>query len=270
MGQVYYQMKDYPSAIGQIEKGITMAQERGLDVKENWWQLLRYLYFEREDWDKVLEILEILVRDFPKRDYWMQLAGVYGQEGMDQRQIQAMEAAHVGGFLTRENDILGYAGLLMQEEVPYRAAKWIEQGFEQEIIEVSPKTLRQLGQAWQMAQEVDKAIPVFERAGKLSDDGEILDRLSTLYLEKDEFAKCMTAASAALDKGGLKKAYNTQIVLGMCQFNRDRLTGARKTFVTARNGARNAKSKSAERIASQWIRYIDSEKERRAILEASL
>lgn len=28
MGQVYYQMKDYPSAIGQIEQGIQVAQER--------------------------------------------------------------------------------------------------------------------------------------------------------------------------------------------------------------------------------------------------
>ena len=76
MGQVYYQMKDYRAAIPQIEKGISIAEERGTTVKENWWQLLRYLYYELEDYPKVIEILELMVEQYPKREYWIQLAGM--------------------------------------------------------------------------------------------------------------------------------------------------------------------------------------------------
>ena len=174
MGQVYYAMKDYPGATKQIELAITMAEERNmLPIKENWWQLLRFLYFEQDNWDRVLEILHVLVRDYPKRDYWVQLAGIYGQEGYEREQVLAMEVAHAGGYLDRERDVLNYGGLLMQEEVPYRAAKWMQVGFDEELVEATAKNLQSLGQAYQIAQDVDDAIPILEEAGELSDEGEI-------------------------------------------------------------------------------------------------
>ena len=263
MGQVYYAMKDYPGATKQIELAITMAEERNmLPIKENWWQLLRFLYFEQDNWDRVLEILHVLVRDYPKRDYWVQLAGIYGQEGYEREQVLAMEVAHAGGYLDRERDVLNYGGLLMQEEVPYRAAKWMQVGFDEELVEATAKNLQSLGQAYQIAQDVDDAIPILEEAGELSDEGEIFSRLSQLYLEKDEYKKCTDAADSALEKG-VDREYNTEIVLGMCLFNRDRLTQARKTFVTARRHARADKNESVERICNQWITYIDRDRIRR-------
>ncbi|MDC0237283.1 hypothetical protein OAL49_02305 [Gammaproteobacteria bacterium] len=263
MGQVYYAMKDYPGATKQIELAITMAEERNMvPIKENWWQLLRFLYFEQDNWDRVLEILHVLVRDYPKRDYWVQLAGIYGQEGYEREQVLAMEVAHAGGYLDRERDVLNYGGLLMQEEVPYRAAKWMQVGFDEELVEATAKNLQSLGQAYQIAQDIDDAIPILENAGQLSDEGEIFSRLSQLYLEKDEYKKCTDAADSALEKG-VDREYNTEIVLGMCLFNRDRLTQARKTFVTARRHARADKNESVERICNQWITYIDRDRIRR-------
>ena len=263
MGQVYYAMKDYPGATKQIELAITMAEERNMvPIKENWWQLLRFLYFEQDNWDRVLEILHVLVRDYPKRDYWVQLAGIYGQEGYEREQVLAMEVAHAGGYLDRERDVLNYGGLLMQEEVPYRAAKWMQVGFDEELVEATAKNLQSLGQAYQIAQDIDDAIPILENAGKLSEEGEIFSRLSQLYLEKDEYRKCTDAADSALEKG-VDRQYNTEIVLGMCLFNRDRLTQARKTFVTARRHARADKNESVERICNQWITYIDRDRIRR-------
>ena len=211
-----------------------MAQSRELTVRENWWAMLNFAHFEMENYDKVIEILEILVRDFPKRQYWIQLAGVYGQEGYEREQLMSFEAAHVAGFLDKESDVMTFGGLLMQNEVPWRGAKYMQAGLDSELVERTPRNLQQIGQAYQLAQEVDSAIGIFEEAGSKSDDGEIYDRLSSLYLEKDEFSKCRTAAERAMDKGGIKKPYNVEIVLGMCQFNLDELREARATFVKAR------------------------------------
>ncbi len=269
MGQVYYQMKDYRAAIPQIEKGISIAQQRGTQVKENWWQLLRYLYYELEDNPKVIEILELMVEEFPKREYWIQLAGMYGMEGYEKKQVYAMEAAHAAGFLTKQNDMLSYSGLLMQEEAPYRSATFLTEAMDDEIVEASSKNLQMLGQGWQLAQEFDKAIPVFQQAAKKSDDGEIYARLAQLYLEKDQYGNCVKAADDALRKGGLKKTQTTHIVRGMCLFNNDRLTAARKSFVKAGRVARTKKDNANIRITRQWVTYIDREKKRRAILAAS-
>ena len=269
MAQIYYRMDDFPKSIIHVEKAINIAQERGTEVKETWWGLLKYLYFEQDNWAKVLDILEILVRDFPKREYWVQLGQVYGQEGYESKQVYAYEAAHVAGYLDRESDMRNYAGLLMQSTVPYRAAKWLQEAMDEGIVEDTSENLQSLGQAYQMAQEVDSAIPVFEKAGTKSDDGKILARLATLYLEKDEYKKCTDSAESALEKGGLRKPYSTEVIHGMCLFNRDRLTQARRVFVEARANARRAKDRSVERMCSRWVTHIDSQKKRRAVLAAA-
>lgn len=269
VGQIHFQRKDFPAAAQALDAAITLAQDRELTVRENWWAMLNYAHFEMENYDRVIEILEILVRDFPKRQYWIQLAGVYGQEGREREQLLAFESAHVAGFLDKESDVMTFGGLLMQNEVPWRGAKYMQVGLDAELVERTPRNLQQIGQAYQLAQEVDSAIGIFEEAGGKSDDGEIYDRLSSLYLEKDEFSKCRTAAERAMEKGGIKKLYNVEIVLGMCQFNLDELRDARATFVKARRNARAAEESSAERITQQWIRYIDNESKRRAELEAA-
>ena len=266
MGQVYYQMKDYPNSIDQIEFGIQVARDRGTALKENWWGLLNYLYFEEENWPKVIEILEILVRDFPKRDYWVRLAGVYGQQEQEKEQLYTMQAAYTAGFLQRETDLNNFAGLLMQDEIPFRAANVLDQGIKDGIVEKSAKNLRSLGQAWQLSQEVERAIPAFEDAGKLSDDGKIFERLAHLYLDDDQYGKCVAAADKALDKGGLRKKQNTYVVRGMCLYNQDKLTPARGSFVSCRNESRRVKDASARRMCQQWISHIDNESKRRKAL----
>lgn len=275
MATVYYTMKDYPKAIVQMELAVSMAQERGTQVKENWWQLLNFLYFEREDWDKVIETLEILVREFPKRDYWVRLAGVYGQEGQERKHLNTLQAAYVAGFLTKETDITNLAGLLMQAEIPFPAAVVLEKGIKDEIVEVSAKNLRSLGQAWQLSQEVDKAIPVFEQAAKIADDGKIFERLAYLYLEADQHDSCIRSANGALNKGGINKEQNIYIVRGMCLYNKNQtsvaqINDARGSFVSCRNESRKDKDRTNERICAQWITFLDREKDRLARLaEAS-
>ena len=267
IAQIYYHMKDYERAIERLETVVALSRERCQQVRENWWTMLQFLYFEQENWPKVIEILEILVKEFPKRAYWVNLASVYGETDQPDKQLWTMEAAHVGGFLEMESDVRTFGGLLLQGEIPNRAAKYLQQGFDDEIVERNVLNLQTLGQAYQLAQDVDKAIPIFEEAGDLAEDGETYDRLAVLYLQKDQFSKCQTAAENALEKGGLKNELATKITLASCQFNLDRLVAARKTFVDVRREARQQEERSEERNANQWIAYIDSEQRRRAELE---
>ncbi len=270
MGQVYYQMVDYPNAVGQIERGIAIAKERGTKVKENWWALLNYLYFEQENYPKVLETLEILVRDFPKREYWIRLAGMLNQLGRDEEQVYAMMAAHEAGFFSRESDYVALAGLLMQENVPIRAANVMQEGFDAEVIKRTDRNLRSLGQAYQLAQETSEAIPILEEAAEASEDGRIYESLSQLYLQDDQFGACVVAASNAVEKGGLRKVQSTYVVRGMCEYNRDRLSQARSSFVSCRNESRRERDDSNQRVCQQWISFIDKETRRRQKLKDAI
>ena len=265
--QIYYQMRDFPRAISSLERVVALSRERGLKVREEWWQMLQFLYFDQENWPKVIEVLEILVKDYPKRVYWVNLASVYGEAGSPEKQVWTMEAAHVAGYLTQEGDITTYGGLLLQSEIPNRASKYLQKGIDDEILDRTERNLQTLGQAYQLAQDIDKAIPVFEDAAELAEDGETYDRLSVLYLEKDQHALCEAAAENAIDKGGLRNILGTRITLATCQFNLDKLIAARNTFVEVRREARRDEQRTEERIAQQWIGYIESERKRRAELE---
>lgn len=269
LATVYYQMKEYDKAVEQMELGVQIAQERGTTITEQNWGLLTFLYFEKEDWPNVIRVLKILVDEFPKREHWVRLAGVYGQEGFEKEQLYTLEAAYTADFLEKQTDFTNLAGLLMQEEVPYRAAKVLEDGLERKAVTRDAKNLQSLGQAWQLAQEVDKAIPVFEEAARMADDGKIYERLSYLYLESDQYEKCVDSATGALDKGGLRKDQTVYVVKGMCLYNQNKLSPARTAFVSCRRVARQDKDTTNQRICGQWITFIDRETERQAQLAAS-
>ena len=263
IAQIYYQMKNYPSAIEQLEMAVALSRERGTQVREPWWMMLQNLYFVEENWPKVVEILEILVKEFPKRSYWLNLAAVYGELNEMDKQLLTLEAAHVAGFLTQESDIITYSGLLAQAGVPNRATKHLRQAINDEVVPETVKSLRQLGQAYQLALDVDEAIPVMEKTAELSDDGIVYQDLAALYLDKDQSVKCETAAKKALDKGGLRNPLRARITLATCQANLAKLSAAKREFVQVRRDARRDRARNEERIASQWIKYIDSEIHRR-------
>ena len=267
---IYYQQEDYQKAIDYVKLAIEMATERGMvPIKESWWAMLRFLYYEIEDFPKVIEVLEIMVKEYPKRSAWVQLAGMYGQEGFEKKQVYAMEAASVAGFLEQETDYLQFQGLLMSEEAPIRGAWYLKQGFDEGIVEESLRSLNSLGQAYQMAFEDDLAIEQLEKATEYAEDGKIHKRLAQLYLQKEEYGKCSTNADEALERGDITRAYDVKILKGMCEFNRDELQTAKEAFVEARRDARNADADSAERSARDWIRYIDSEQSRLRQLAAA-
>ena len=267
IAQIYYQMQDFPNAIVRLEQLVALAHERDITVKESWLTMLQFLHLEQENWPRVIEILEVLVRDYPKRAYWMNLASVYGEVDELDKQLWTLEAAHVGGYLEQESDWRTYGSVLLQNDIPNRASKFLQIGVDSEVIQPTVANLQVLGTAYQLSQDVDKAIPIFEQAARSAEDGRTYNMLSGLYLQRDRFTECVDAAERALDKGGLTSAIDTKITMGTCQFNLDKLEDARETFVSVRRDARRNGERTEERNAAQWVTYIDSETRRREALE---
>ena len=267
---IYFQQKQFLKAIEYVELSIEMATERGmLPIKKSWYGMLRFLYYEIEDFPKVIEILEIMVKQYPERSSWVQLAGMYGQEGFDKKQVYAMEAAHALGFFDREMDFLQYHGLLMNQEAPIRAAWYLKEGFDEEIVEDHFRSLNALGQSFQAALEEDEAIEQFEKATEFAEDGKSYKRLAQLYLGKEEYVKCSERADEAIEKGEITREYDVHILKGMCQFNLGNLQTAKDIFVKARRLAREEEAEGSERSARNWIRYIESEQSRNRQLAAA-
>jgi tetratricopeptide (TPR) repeat protein len=254
--QNLYQVQRYKEMVEPIETAMRIAQERGKPVKEDWWNLLNFAYFQQENYSKVRDIQKTLLQNWPKARYWKSLAGAYTELGEDEKLIYAYDAAHTQGMLVKDTEFVTMAQLYLQAEVPYKAATLLQEKMDAGIVPKTEKNYRLLSQAWQLSMEDKKAIPALKAAAALASDGELDQRLANSYLNVGEYGDCVTSANKAISKGGLKNPDNAQISLGMCLYNLRRYGDAKTAFRNA------AKVPRAQRTANQWIKVIDAELER--------
>lgn len=256
LAQGYYQLKDYDRSLTNVQKAIGMYREKGKVPKEQWLNLARFLYFEKNDIDKAVAVLEELLTHYPKKQYWVQLSHMYGEQKREPKQLAAMETAYVQDMLSKGTELVTMSYLYLNGEVPYKAAQVMDKGLDAEIIEGTSKNWEILGNAYRQAQEVEKAIPAMETAAAKSDEGELYTRLGNIYLDGEDYDKAISAITKGLQRGGVKRPDQARLVLGMAYFEKKQYDKAREAFQAAGRDERSAK------FAKQWIQYMDSELER--------
>jgi tetratricopeptide (TPR) repeat protein len=254
--QNLYQVQRYKDMISPIENAMRVANERGTPVKEDWYVLLNFAYFQQENYAKVRDIQKTLLETWPKKRYWFSLAGAYTELGEDEKLINAYAAANDQGMFEKESEFVTMAQLFLQREVPYKAAQILEKEMQTGRVEKNAKNYRLLSQAWTLAMEDEKAIPALKEAARLSNDGELDVRLGNAYLNTGNYKDCADAVRAGLNKGGLKNPDNAQISLGMCLYNLRQYRQAIDAFKSA------AEEPRSRRVSNQWINVINADVER--------
>jgi tetratricopeptide (TPR) repeat protein len=277
LGTAYFQVGNYKKVISSNEKAIQLAEEEGYKPKENWYNMLAAAIGElKKDFGeknallRQVEIYEILVNLYPKKIYFIQLGGTYGQLGREKDYMITLKAAHAKDFLNKEGEYLALAQLLLLNQNPYWAAQVLVSGQKKLIINVDEKTkeeklvpvvkdteknLKLLADSWRMAQEIDKAIPVLEQAAKISKDGKAFVLLGNLYLSEDKLDSAVDAIKKGLEKGKIKKVSQVYLTLGQAYFELQEFEMARKQFrVAARD-----KDKKVKTQANNWLKYTENE-----------
>ena len=252
----YFQLKDYDKSLSNIQIAIDREEAAGKLPKEQWYNLARFIHFDRDNFREALDILEILIMYYPKKQYWVQASHLYGEEKDEARQLALLEATYEQNLLDRSQDIVLISQLYLQAEVPFPAALAMEKGFADDIVEKESKNYELAGVAWRQAQEVTKSLPMLEAAASKSEKGELYARLGNVYLDVDKNKEAVEALKRGLDRGGVKRPDQARLALGMAYFNLGDFNAARRAFREAR------KDKRARTYADQWLKYITSEENR--------
>ncbi|MEE4277156.1 MAG: tetratricopeptide repeat protein [Halieaceae bacterium] len=260
LAQGYYQLEDYDTALENIEIAINDFESKGKIPKEQWYNLARFLYAEKGRVNEATEVLRQLIAFYPKKQYWVQLSFMYSELNQEAKQLATMDTAYVQDLLDKDGEYRNVASLFLNAEVPYKAAEVLREGLGEEIVEDNSKNWELLAGALRQAQEIKDAIPAMEKAANKSDDGELLTRLGSIYLDAEQHEKAVEAITKGLQRGGVKRPDNAQLVLGMAYFNLKEYAKAREAF---RAAGRDERSK---KYATQWIAYLNSELDRQAKL----
>ena len=284
LGQAYFSLEDYKKSLSSIETAIKLAEEEGYKPRENWYVIMaanisemKAEIGEKESLQRQLPIYEILVNLYPKKLYFIQLGGVYGQLGRERDYMITLKAAHAKDFLDKESEYKALAQLLLLNKNPYWAAEVLISGQkkmitivdedteEEKIVPVvkdTEKNLKLLADSLRMAQEIDRAIPILERSAAMSKDGESYVLLGNLYLSEDKVTEAIESIKKGLEKGKIKNLSQVYLTLGQAYFELQEFDEAKKNF---RIAARD-KKKKIKTQANNWIKYTENEEIRVANL----
>ena len=288
LGQAYFQLGTeqssasekldyYEKALESMLSAVQTAEIEEYKPKENWYVLMAACFSElesrigkEESLYKQLDIYEILVNQYPKKLYFIQLGGIYGQLSRELDYMITLNAAYQKDLLDKESEYLALTQLLLLNNNPYWAAKVLEAGRikkvpvidektkEEKILPVvkdNEKNLKLLADAWRMAQEMELAIPIMEKAAKLAKDGQTFIILGSLYLSEDKLEEAVDAIEQGLKKGKVKDESQARLTLGQAHFELQNFEKAKKEFrIAARDD-----DKKIKKTANSWIKYTENE-----------
>jgi len=257
LASAYFQKEDYVRSRSSMEEAIRLAEEEGYRPRENWYVLLAACFNELKDrkiisaaysLEQQLGIYEILVNYYPKKLYFLQLGGTYQQMDREEDYMITLKAAFDKDLLDKEGEYLALAQLLLISKNPYWAAQVLVAGQNKKalvknketkkeelvpVVKDTEKNLKLLADSWRMAQEIDKAIPVLEKAAKMSKDGDTYILLGNLYLFEDRIEDSIRAIEAGLKKPKIKSRSQARLVLGQAHFEIENFEEAKKQFRAA-------------------------------------
>lgn len=268
LAMAYFQMEDWRNALENVQMAIERATQTGMEVEENWWRYLLAAHWELEEFPEALEVSKTLLTNWPKKQYWMQLQGLYSIVEDETNQFAAFWSCYDQGLLDRSNELVTMAQLFMLAEVPYKAAVVLQEGLDSGEIEETAVNYRYLAQAWQLAREDRKALNPLRKAAESEEDvedkGELYMRLAETYNALSDYDDCASTARQALSTGELKSEGRAYMLLGQCLFEQEEFDEAGDAFTRA------ARDSDTRRTATQWQNYLRREVKRRSDLEARL
>ena len=274
LAQGYYSLKRYKDVVKRINLTLERAEETGVPVKERWLRLLAATYFAQEDFGKARDPLELLVLLFPKREYWLQLQGTYGELEMRENQLAILDLAWRQGLLEKETEYISLSQHLQVAKDPYEAAVVLAEGMEKRlqdedgedegpIVEADYDNLKMLGNYWYQAKETEKALAVFRTAAELGETGEMQYRIATLLNLENRILESLQAAKAAYTKGNFASRTEARILYGQCLLETGELEAALEIF-------RELQKAGFEDQVKTWIKYADAQLQARTAISDTI
>lgn len=254
---IYASKEDWKEVITAIDQAIALDEK----PQEAWYQLKLAAHFELSQWPQAAQTLEAMISHWPdKREYWIQLSNTYFKLEQDDKALATAALAWRKGLMDRQADVLYLSNLYSLRDVPYKSADVLQKGIEAGVVEPSEKHWTMVADTWYSAEELEKSLAAYEKAGDTAMDGKIDLRRGYILVDLERWEEANKAIAEAIEKGGIseQQAGEAYLLLGMTEFNLGNFDKASASWGRA---SRYPKSKSA---AEQWMNHLREERARRS------
>ncbi len=242
----YYQLQQFSKAASQLQQAIAMEAK----PQESWYQLLLAAELERKNYRAAIPVLETLISDFPyQKNYWTQLSALYMQQDKDVTAL-AVKALSQRLEIRDSRVLLSLADMYRYLHIPYKAAKLLQQGINDSVIDANQQNLTRLADSWIAAREITQATQVLKRLIDLDDSGDSELKYGRLLFDQQQWSQAATALSSALSSLKGQRRGMALLLLAMTQFELMEYEKARDLFVEAK------KYQQQREQAQYWLDYL--------------
>ncbi|SDD81725.1 tetratricopeptide repeat protein [Kordiimonas lacus] len=273
IANLHYVRNEFEECLNYIYQAIEVGKTVDtVEVKESWYSIALSSHWELGQYEKVRDVLEILLINWPKPRYWTQLAGIYQELGQEQTSYSLTEAAYKQGFLDdNETQLVNVAQIQLARGAPIKCAWILEKAFKENRVEQSPKNEKILGQCYMMAYEYEKALKPLSVAAKGDEDGDLWFQIAQVQMQlghyKDavgSFENVIKAFKGDKSDKAKDKILSATMQQGQAYTELKQFKEARQAFKTAKRMATDRKDK---RMVTQWESYLAAEEAREEMLK---
>jgi predicted Zn-dependent protease len=222
----------------QAERGLRLS----VHPNERFYILLLAIGQQRNEYAKLADILELLVKQYPsKKDYWSQLAGVYVTLATEEqekknsdkareyniRAILAIERAHELGFMRTPKDNYTLVGIYFNVGQYGRATELLHAGLRDGSIESALNNWELLAYSYQQVDRPLQAVDALKEAEKqFPKSGQLDYQIAQIYYSLNRPEDSYKHLKAATTKGDLDKPGAVYGFLAYVCWELDKLTEA--------------------------------------------
>ncbi len=254
VGIAYYSLEDFPNSLNYILEFMDQTRASGEEVDKSTYDLVRSLYLLVDDLENALQATREMIVLFREPGDWEFMVNVLGALERFDEQAQFIYAMNTFGMVDNEGQIVNLSGQLFNTEYYWGAAKILEQGLEEGLLDPDADNWARLAQSYQLAREDEMSIEPYITAAELSEDGENYSRLSSIYINLSQFEDAVDALDQAFAKGNLNRADQAYLrqARALLELNRHD-----EGIEAAQLAARDERSEDA---AETWVQYLNNEK----------
>lgn len=261
LAQAYYQLKQYKKAEVAAVDALKLARAKAVLPKESWLSLLRAAFYEQRDYLQSAKVLETMVQRWPKLNYWMQLAGLYGLAEKQEQQLSVLRANYEAGTITSESDQLNLARLYLLNSAPFAAVQVLKRGFDKKTILESANTLQLYAQALSLSREHKTEIATLGKLAKLTGEAKHYVYLGQAHLRLGQWGEAASAYRIATQAKNVDRPGSLQMQIGNALYNEKKYAEAKAAFQNALQYSETVKD------GATWVNFMDKEINRLKALE---
>ena len=252
--QSQYLSGDFAGAQRELTTEIQAAERAGSPPPEERIKLLMNAALKQNDTSGYVYAVEKLVTYYPKKEYWIDLLSRLQRKPnfSDRLALDTYRLSLATGSMTKANDYMEMSQLAVQAGHPAEGRQVVDQGFAAGILGTGAEADRhkRLRDLMVKRTEEDKQAQAADLAEALqAKDGNALVNVGFNQVLGGQVAKGVTLMQQGIAKGGLKRADDARLHLGIAQTLAGEGAKAQATFksVTGNDGTAD--------LARLWALY---------------